>query len=459
MSALDRLLNRIGLQRKGDMQLPGEVDRPNSEVGRRPTPENAVKYLYRLMWVDPDVRATILDIRRMDREDPRVKKIHARTCRAMVKGGLRLFMDTGSNKRIEWLWDDFVRRLRLNRREKLESDARGLMMEGSLPMQWVLGVNNRVIQGIRMPADTILPKVDANGTFKNVQEAYEQYDLTTGVKLAVFPLWKLSLVRLTPDNYDDQGSMGRPYLDATRTIWRKLVMTEEDTVIRRRMRAPLRMAHVLEGASGDELEDYRAQVEKDQAEGNTTDYYMNKKGTVTPVQGDARLDQIADVVHLLDTFFSGAPAPKGLFGYVGDLTRDILEDLKQDWYDEIDAMQDTLSYVYQLGFELDLLLAGINPLEYQLSVQFAERKTETLNQAADRALKYQAMGASQQTVFEAASVDFDRERSRIEDEMRHRDPYPDPNNINAPPGTRQPRVSITPGNAPKGDSQTAITNR
>ena len=36
-------------------------------------------------------------------------------------------------------------------------------------------------------------------------------------------------------------------------------------------------------------------------------YYSNKKGSVQAVQGDANLDQIADVVHLLDTFFSGAP--------------------------------------------------------------------------------------------------------------------------------------------------------
>ncbi len=78
---------------------------------------------------------------------------------------------------------------------------------------------------------------------------------------------------------------------------------------------------MLEGANKEELASYRDQVERDQAEGITTDYYLNKKGAVSPVQGDANLDQIADVAHLLDTFFSGSPAPKGLFGYVGDLSR------------------------------------------------------------------------------------------------------------------------------------------
>jgi hypothetical protein len=56
------------------------------------------------------------------------------------------------------------------------------------------------------------------------------------------------MCRLDLDNLDEFGSMGRPFLEACGKTWRELVMTEEDLVIRRRMRAPLRLAHVLEGA-------------------------------------------------------------------------------------------------------------------------------------------------------------------------------------------------------------------
>lgn len=456
MSTLGNLMLRLGRRVGGDpnILLPGERSPADSEIGRRPTPENMTRYLYRTMWVDPDVRAAILDIRQMDRQDPRVKRIHGRTSRATVKGLLKLKLGK-SNRRIERLWSDFERRLMLNRREKLESDARGLMMEGNLAMQWVLGADHRVVSAVRMPTETLRPNVDPGGVFADVQKAYEQYDLTTGIKIADFALWQLSMVRLTPDNFDDLGSMGRPYLDATRSIWRKLTMTEEDLVIRRRMRAPLRMSHSLEGATTEELEDYRKQVERDQAEGNSTDYYMNKKGAVDALQGDANLDQIADVAHLLDTFFSGAPAPKALFGYASDLNRDILEDLNRDFFDELDAMQDAQSYAYQMGFELELLLRGINPFDHDLQIVFAERRTETLNQAADRALKYQAMGASRETVFESAGLDIITERDRLESEAAANDPYPDPSQIGS---GAAPRVNITPGNARKGDSATAITN-
>ncbi|MFG7528081.1 hypothetical protein ACG0ZA_27835, partial [Klebsiella pneumoniae] len=49
---------------------------------------------------------------------------------------------------------------------------------------------------------------------------------------------------------------------------------------------------------------YRAEVERDQAYGNWRDFFLNKKGSVTSVSGDANLDQIADVSYLLDTFFA-----------------------------------------------------------------------------------------------------------------------------------------------------------
>ncbi|PIN63680.1 hypothetical protein CKQ90_33395, partial [Klebsiella pneumoniae] len=43
---------------------------------------------------------------------------------------------------------------------------------------------------------------------------------------------------------------------------------------------------------------------RDQAYGNWRDFFLNKKGSVTSVSGDANLDQIADVSYLLDTFFA-----------------------------------------------------------------------------------------------------------------------------------------------------------
>lgn len=449
--------------------LPNENARqnaPTSEIGRRPNPEDQLKYAYRLMWVDPDLRQAILDIRDMDRLDGRVKRIHSRIARDTVKGGL-IMQQGQANETLSREWDVFQRNLQLNRIEKLKSDARGLVMEGNLPYQWVLDRNYNVVQGIRMPSETILPNIGADGLFKDVQKAYIQFDIMTGTEMAAFPLWQLHHSRFDPDNFDDMGSLGRPFLDATRTTWRKLNMSEEDLVIRRRMRAPLRMAHVLKGASAPDLATYREQVEKDQADGMTTDYYMNKEGGVTAIQGDSNLDQMADIVHLLDTFFSGSPMPKGLAGYTDGLARDILEDLKRDYYDEVDVLQDTLSFAYEAGFRLHLLLKGINPDDEDFRVTFAERRTETPSQTTDRGLKLKALGLPQGLVWEELGYDPAYVERRREWEAKNYDPYPDPDapimppaNPNATPVSRNRgvSVSVTPGNGRKGESGTSIRN-
>ena len=424
-----------------------------TERGLRTTPENQVRHLYRLMWVDGELRQTILDVRDMDRKDGRVKKIHSRTASMVIKGGLRL-VNPGGSKVLSRTWDRLQRRLALNKRAKLHSDARGLMMEGGLPMQISLGDDRRVASLVRMPTETIRPVVGENGRFTDVSRAYEQFDLLRGDVVASWALWQLYLGRINPDNYDDLGSMGRPYLDASRTVWRKLAMTEEDLVLRRRMRAPQRLVHQLENVDDDSFNAYKREIENGQGDGIRTDLFIRGKGNVSAIQGDENLDQIADVAHLLDTFFAGSPAPRGLFGYAGDLSRDILDDLKRDFFEEVDALQDEIACVYQFALELELLLTGANPDNFDFSVQFAERSTETLNQRADRALKYQAMQLPMQTVWESAGLDPQAELAKLENQRRSRDPYPDPHQIGGGGG-----VKVTPGNARKGESATTVATR
>lgn len=460
MSLLQRMFPWVGKSAPPALIVPPSVDTtaPNesapitSERGYRTTPENAVKYAYRLMWVDPDIRQAILDVREMDRIDGRVKKIHGRVARDIIRGGL-VFPTENQTLRREW--DAFTRRLQLNFAEKLKSDARGIVMEGNLPMQWVIDTTFSVVAGVRMASETIMPNVGQSGQYKDAAEAHWQIDVMTGTVLAKFPLWQLFMARFDPDNHDDFGSMGRPYLDAARTTWKKLTMTEEDLVIRRRVRAPLRLAHVLEGASKEQLDEYRSAVERDQYE-ITTDYYLNKKGGVDAIAGDSNLDQMADVVYLLDCFFAGSPAPKGLMGFTEGLNRDILEDLKVDYYDEIDAIQETLAFVYESGFRLHLLLKGINPGD-DVCVKFAQRRTETPNATADRALKWKALGLPYGMVWEEMGLDPGYVRERVDWEREHWQPYPDPAEAGAgAPGGQ--KIKITPGNQPKGESATSVSN-
>src|SRR6185369_10199721 len=96
-----------------------------------------------------------------------------------------------------------------------------------------------LVAALRMPSDTIVAMTDMGGRFKDPAAAFEQRDVLTARAIASWGAWQMALARLDPDNFDDLGAMGRPFLDACAVKWRQLVMTEEDLVIRRRMRAPL----------------------------------------------------------------------------------------------------------------------------------------------------------------------------------------------------------------------------
>lgn len=425
------------------------------ERGTRATPESQVRALYRNMWVDPTLRAAILNIRNMDKLDGRVKRIHSKTAGDVVRGGLVMTQVT-ENKRIRECWDEYQTRLQLNRPAKLKSDARILLMQGNLPMQWVLDREQRhVVGGVAMPAETLIPNTDQNGLFKDLQKAWTQIDLVGGKAIAHFEAWKLSVARLDPDNYDDMGSLGRPFLDASIASWQKLAMSEEDLVIRRRTRAPQKLAHVLEGATTEELATYRAEVEKN-ASDIATDFFLNKKGSVTVLQGDAQMGEIKDVIHLLDSWFAGCPFPKFMLGYTDGIARDVVEDLKRGYFDDLDYLQDEQAFIYSMGFSLDLLLKGIVPAGY--TIKFAERRTETPNQLADRMLKHAALNIPPDMIYEEMGLDANEVRQRREAGIKKGDPYPDPNGGDGDPGTAEPNVSITPGNARKGESGTSISN-
>lgn len=429
-----------------------------AETGDRLASDKAMQRLYSTMWIDTERRAMVQQVRDMDREDGRVKQIHNRVARDCIRGGLVLQVNkVTSTVTLKREWELFKGRLQLDVRDKMKSDCRGLVMEGNLPLQLVLNDTRDVVAAIRMPSETINPLTDMGGRFRDPAKAYEQRDVMTGRVLANWPAWQMAMCRLDPDNYDDMGSMGRPFLDATATTWRKLVMTEEDLVIRRRMRAPLRLAHVLEGADDVTMATYRKNTENEKGD-ITTDFYLNRKGGVTAVQGDSGMSDMADVVHLLDTFYAGSPAPKALFGYTTGMNRDILHDLKADYYDEIDGLQDSQASGYELAFRIHLLFKGIDPATDEFKLRFATRRTETPNQIADLALKYISAGLPDDMVYADMGLDPDYVRQKKIEQAQRNDPYPP---VAGAPGVATqgaPKISVTPGNAPKGESATSISN-
>lgn len=428
---------------------------------RNPSDAHLIDTMRLSMQPSHSLREKIRAIRQWDKDDTRVKKIHNRMARDCVRGGVVLDWSGPDHEKINRLYDDFQTRLKLNDIAKLKSDARQFCVQGNLALQWVFDpVAKCVARCLSMPVDTLVPNTTTTGEIASPLAAYFQVDPITGKTLATFAQWQLSIVRLDPDNYDDAGSLGRPYLDAVETSLQQLKMTEEDLVIRRRMRAGLKNLFSLKGANEDHLEKFDNQLKTKMGD-IAADYSTNSDATVHSVGGDANLDQIGDISHLLNTVFAGAPGPKSLFGYTEETSRDILEDLKKDYYEEIDELQDTIAVAYHQGFILELLLHGIDPAAHEFQVKFMERRTESRNQKADLGLKLQAMGASMKTVFKTAGLNAEAEQKLLADERKKgitQNKDNDPDGAHDSNVGNKPTLTITEKNAKKNESATDISN-
>jgi hypothetical protein len=412
---------------------------------------------YNRVWVDSHLFDAISTIRHMDAVDPRVKQVHSTIATYITKGGLELF-GAEKNPRITAIWQKFKRRLRLDSIPKIYSDARQFALCGNLALE-VLVREDHVVGLPSLPAETIVPHVDTRGRIKSAERAYIQWNTDTGTEQAQFSLAGLILARLDSPNYDDHAAMGRPVLDSSREAWEKLRFSEEMLVKRRASRASLRLSHVLEGATAEQLDEYKLQVEAHQYAGHDTDYYLNRKGSVTAIQGDASLSDIADIKYLMDVFFAAAPAPSGIFGFGHELSRDVLQELMALFFNKVDVYQEYLAAAYQEAFEIQLALSGIDPREEYFTLEYIESRTTTPTQRADIALKLQALGFPRSSVIREAGFSPADIQSLIRAEAADQEALAPPSAIISGNGrVIQPKVTISPEAAGRGHSRTDISN-
>lgn len=414
---------------------------------------------YIVFQVDHEYASVMADINRMDREDGRVKRIHSKIARDATRGGLS-FSTADSNlpSAIATEAKAFLQRCKFDR-ETLLGHARFLVKDGEIFLQNVVNEKLEVIGMKRLPPTSMRPNVDAKGEFRDLTRAYIQYDLMTNREIAAFPLWQIVHKRIDA-NPDDPGDRGRPWLDASRVTHKKLTMTEEDLVIRRRVRAPRRNLHVLEGVTEDELQAYKKRnqdvIENPLKVGS--DYFSNRKGSIQPIEGDANLDQINDVKELKDDFFAGAGFPAHLLGYMKDVNRDVVADSLEAYYEILEEVQEILADGYEQGLRLQLLLRGINSDGYQWDLKFQGRKVESENELADRMLKHHALGVPKRMIWPKFGYAVEQVDAARKEEATQKDPYRDRMEQEIGAGGPQQKITNVNGNRRKGESAVSIKN-
>src|SRR5579875_68091 len=353
--------------------------------------------VFRINWEKVNL---LQDIDKMMKSDTRIKRANHVFARTTVRRGLSIKVTSSVSEELanktQEIVDDFVRRTQLN--SKLLPWARSLLKDGELYLNPIIDLSNMRIQDVKnLPAITMQRNEDITGRFPDIQDAFRQIDPVSRQILTRFPLYSINHIR--HDHEAGQLYGNSKYLTCL-SFWKKLNMTEEDLVVRRRTRAvPRRLHSVGTKDNPGEWSDVKKYKEENKLDNPkvapvTTDYFGNGLTSITDLNGDAQLDHIKDIEHLQEVYMIGTGVPLHLLGFGKNVNRDIVEDQKKQFEEDTQELRDLLEYGDDSPFsglrallELELNLQGIDPSLVDLNFMWAENGEDTVDRKVDRVIK------------------------------------------------------------------------
>lgn len=399
------LLEKItGLWRRGSpeptLQTEQAVRPDSTPLTHSSESVDETTYLYQQLQVESNRRAVLRDIERMLEDDPLIDETNDRVARKVVRGGIFVTV-SGSGKhqqsrakrsgkkagrgakaanQAQQVIEDFWKRCKIDAIAKMWVSR--LIADGDLFLNVVIedGDGQPRIGAIRWTPPMIMKRnEDQFGQFIDLDRAFSEIDPLRGTYFATiipddavrhFPLWAINHVR-----YKWRGGMyGRSQYASIRKLSRQNATADDDMVVRRKTRAPMRRVHAIGNKDnpGDPtmVDKYRMEHKDAIVNGRyapTTDYYHNGFGSVTNLDGDGNLDKIADVKYLYDKQNTGTIVPKGLVGHAEDINRDVLDDQKKEYDETVEDIRTLIEYGDGGPFsglraivDLELLLHGID---------------------------------------------------------------------------------------------------
>lgn len=353
--------------------------------------------MFRLEW---DRRTVLREIDLMLKSDTRIKRANKVFASTAVRKGITVTVTSEVSSEIAEKAQDVINELmrdcQIN--AKIGSWARILPKEGDLFLNPVIDLKQRKIVNIkRLPAVTMQRNDDMTGNFEDVNKAFQQIDPISLDVLMEFPLWAINHIRW---NHEEGDRYGESQYLACRGYWKKLNMSEEDLVVRRRTRAVPRRLHSIgtKDNPGDwsEVEKYKKKNGLDNAKKAqvTTDYYGNGLTDIKDLNADAQLDHIKDIEHLQEVYMIGTSVPLHILGFGQNVNRDIVEDQKKQFEEDTQELRSLLEYGdsspysgLRFIFDFALALAGINPMMVDYNIRWFENDNDTADNRVDRVIK------------------------------------------------------------------------
>ncbi len=206
--------------------------------------------------------------------------------------------------------------------------------------------------------------------------------------------------------HDEGKKYGTPMMASAQGHYKKVQEGELDIAVRRKTRSGMKFLHVVEGADEAGLEAYREynQDALDNPFAAVSDYFTNRAGSIQTIQGDAHLQEIADVEHMIATWFMGGEVPMELMGYGNNLNRDVLGEKRATYDQTIETLREWVAEeLISPILERQWLLKGILPkgLKYEITWTATQAVTPAMvRDAADAAARLKLLGVSDESIAE-----------------------------------------------------------
>lgn len=325
-----------------------------------------------------DRRSKVLDCRKMYDEDPRAETLINTLARDAVTGGFTVTVTGGSlasqaQETAERVIDELDLFTTLDDWVRLSLRDGDSFLENSVDDEgWIVAVT-------RKPTLEMHRNANRFDGFDDPRRAYWWSDqVWYGERPPQEALWFADWQIIHARWGHDQGSKyGKPLFSSGRKQYKRMDEGESDIAIRRKTRAGMKYVHKVDG-NREKVEEYR-EINKDTLDDPLAaiqDFFGNVE--IEAIQGDARLAEIGDVIHHVETWAVASPVPLALIGYGKDLNRDILEQKLEQYEDALPSVSQWVTdELVKPLLEIQWLLQGIWPDGLEYSINWANKKTLT----------------------------------------------------------------------------------
>lgn len=328
---------------------------------------------------DRGLVAEVKDSREMCATDTRPKEIISTLARDVVKGGFHVVVNAGADiGAAQDSVDDLIRRVKL--RSRLDDWSRFTFRDGNSYLEMSVTHDGLIVEITRKT--TLLMRRNSNkyDRFDDPRKAYwyseDPWWLPEPPPDAIwFADWQILHARW---DHDEGNRYGTPLFASARKAFGRVDEGEENIAIRRKTRAGMRYRHKLNTNDPAEVAAYMENNKDvlDNPYAPIQDFFGNVD--VDAIQGDARLSEIDDVQHHVDTFGVASPVPLELIGYGRDLNRDILEQKQEQYERSLETIAQWLEdQIVRPLIELQWLLQGMWPAGMEYQIKWASKKTLT----------------------------------------------------------------------------------